>query len=272
MRTRMTLQGSDRFSGSMRRMSEDLGREVESLLRQEARALCVGMGAVTEPGGFEERKAEAFRKTVEKQVRQVFASRENIYAVSEFIKRRSVPLGLAFYRAAKAGKTAQAKRYLRDAGVTVEQLDRALHRNARTGPKGDVPKGVVFQAVVGKASLDKYVREKRGLVGLAKAAWYAAAKALGGRVRRNIVEAGGRRRTEEIFPGYLRKLARRFPGIGGASVSPRRVEVWSSVDYAGETVTFASMDKAVEESKAAFYRAMVKSVDALTRKYFRKAA
>jgi hypothetical protein len=170
MRTRMTLQGSDRFSGSMRRMSEDLGREVESLLRQEARALCVGMGAVTEPGGFEERKAEAFRKTVEKQVRQVFASRENIYAVSEFIKRRSVPLGLAFYRAAKAGKTAQAKRYLRDAGVTVEQLDRALHRNARTGPKGDVPKGVVFQAVVGKASLDKYVREKRGLVGLAKAA------------------------------------------------------------------------------------------------------
>jgi hypothetical protein len=272
MKTKMTLQGADRFQRNLAKMSEELGREVESVLRQEARALCTAVGAVTEPRGFQDSMAEAFRKRVEGQVRRVFASRANIWAVSEFMKRRSVQLGLAFYRAAKAGKVTQARRYLREAGVTVEQIDKALHRKARSGPNANVPKGTVFEAVVPEPSLRKYVREKRGLVGLAKAAWYVAAKALGGRVRRNIVEADGKRRTEEIFPGYLRKLARRFPGIGGASVSPRRVEVWSNITYARYAVDDYKFEEAVRMSEESFRRSLGKSVDALTRRYFKDAA
>lgn len=268
----MTLQGADRFSRNVRKMSEELGREVESVLRQEARALCTAVGAVTEPRGFQEKNAEAYRKTVEAQVRRVFASRANIYAVSEFMKRRSVPLALAFYRAAKAGKTAQARRYLRDAGITLEQIDTALHRQARSGPNANVPKNVQAAAIVAEPSLRKYVREKRALVGLAKAAWYVAAKALGGRVRRNIVEADGKRRTEEIFPGYLRKLARKFPGIGGASVTPRRVEVWSNITYAVHAVDDYKFEEALRMSEESFRRSLAKSVDALTRRYFKNAA
>lgn len=264
----ITVTGAQRYARALRRFGEDLGRSSESLLRQEARALCTAFGAVTEPGGFEEAKAAAVRKTVAKDIRRVFASRANISAVCEFAKRRSFPLAMAFYRAAQAGKNAKAARYLAEAGITTEQIDAALHRAARTAPKAHVPKKTVYQAVVKSSSLESYIRGKQELVGFAKAGWYAAALSLGGRVRRNLVAEDGKRRTEEIFPAYIRKIARRFQGLGGSLVMKDRIEVWTNVRHAREAMEPANQDRAMSIARENFTAAMAKAMRALREKHF----
>jgi hypothetical protein len=110
------------------------------------------------------------------------------------------------------------------------------------------------------------------MAGLAKAAWYAAAKAIGGRVRRNIVEPSGKRRTEEIFPQRLRALARRFPQIGGARVTFQRVEVISYIEYAADALPDRLYDQAVVFARESLAKSLRDNIAALRRRRFKFAA
>lgn len=133
-----------------------------------------------------------------------------------------------------------------------------------------MPKRQEVKAVVPANQYRRFVREKGGLAGLAKAAFYAAAKALGGRVRRNLVDEGtGKRRTEEIFPARLRRLARRFPGIGGARVSFLRVEVFSNISYAREALPQDLHDRAVGTARVQFVNSLRRSFGELRRRRWR---
>lgn len=269
--TSLRFTGAKQFRRRLEAFARDLDREKSSLLKQEARAACVAFGAVTQPGGWKD--PVKFRARIAGDIRRVFISRESTYALAQLIKPRSMRLYHGFLRATKAGNTAQANRYLRDAGIKIELADPAIHRAARTGPRGNVAAGHIPTTAVRAASINKYTRDRQQNVGTAKAGWYAAAQSLGGRVRRNITDAAtGARRTEEIFPAWVRKLTRKFSGLGGSRVSSNRIEVFTNVTYAGEAMNILEWEQALALARSSFRAALTKALTALKEKHFRRAA
>jgi hypothetical protein len=264
MKSSIRLTGAARVANRIRKLAEELERSQESLLKQEARAACVSFGFHTQPYGFQPRPP-AFIARVTGDIRRVYANRDSIYAITELVKPRSMSLALGFYRASKAGKTAQANKYLRQAGIPIEMVDRKLHRGVRQAD-GSVPKGQRPLAVVRMPSLTKYIREKIESIGTAKAGWYAAAKALGGRVRSNTVAPDGSRSTAEIFPAYIRKLLK-TGNLGGARVSPTKVEVFTHVKHARLALDDGSYAAAISASEESFRKAMQQSLAALIKKH-----
>ena len=265
------LTGAEAFRAKLKAFAEELPRTAESLLAQEARAFCINAGFLTSPYGFNSapKKLEA---KIAGDIRRIYLTTESIYRLTELIKPRSASLAFGFYRASKAGKTGQANKYLKLAGIHVVALDPTLHQRARSGPGLGVPKGTVPNTVVRGPSLRKYTRERGATIGTAKAGWYAAAKAIGGRVRSNSTDASGKRSTAEIFPAYVRKRANKRPGLGGARVTPGRVEVFTNVEYAADALTANSLDEVYAGSQEAFLAALQKSLQALKNKHFRRVA
>lgn len=251
-------------------------RTQESVLTQEARALCVAYGSAALPGpGFDDAKLKAFQGRVEREVRQVFLTKANVSALYRIVKRRSARLAAGLLRASKAGDEAGVRRILRDAGVNIEPLNPTVHQAARVGKHRSVPKGFRGETLVSEPQARAYAKRQVSLVGLAKAGWYAAAKGLKGRVRRNIVGAGGRRRTEEIFPGSIRKLARRFPGAGGARMmsagTRSRVEIFTNITYARNALPDGLKAAADSFAQDRLAKALAESVKQLNRRKFRVA-
>jgi len=269
----MKVIGAAAFEKKLRDYPVLVNRTVESVLKQEARATCVAFGAATMPFGLTESgRVKAHRDKVDRQVRQVFLTPNSQRGVALLIRRRSESLFRAFQRASAAGDKVQMARYMAEAGVAVEALNPAVHRAARTSYFGGVEKGYQGQDVVSQQQLEAYARKQREKVGLAKAGWFAAAKSLGGRIRRNIVEADGKRRTEEIFPAYIKKLARQFPGLGGSKIQPGRIEVFTNVRHAEQAILDFAYDDALYRSRESFRAAMSRALARIRQRGFREAA
>lgn len=261
------VTGAAAFARRLEKFSKDLGRSIESILKQEARACAVSLCFNTLPFGFGDPGAKQKVK-IAGDIRKVYATTQQIYAVTELIKPRSQRLAMAFWHAAKKGDDARARKYLRQAGFSVETLDAALHRAVRTGPQGSVAKSTTPQQVVKDNSLARYTRDKIGTIGTAKAGWANAARGIGGRVRTNNVDAAtGARSTSETIPAYIRKLERKYPGLGGARVMPRRIEIFTNVTYADEALPQGSFDAAITNARASFAAALDGSTAALRRKH-----
>ena len=263
-----TVTGSAALKKKMERFSADLQRSVESVLKQEARAACVSLCFHTLPYGFGPPTQKKMGR-IQAEIRKVYAAngQGNISAVTELIKPRSRKLAMAYRHYANKGDFIKANKYLREAGFTVGAVKRELHRASRTGPQGSVAKNNTPQDIVRADSRDKYTLEKQGTVGTAKAGWAAAAKAIGGRVRRNDKDEFGNRSTAETIPEFVRKLTVKFKGLGGARVLFRRVEVFTNVTYADEALPQGALESAIDAANTSFQAAMAKSLTALIKKH-----
>ena len=269
----MKVIGADAFAKKLANYPKLVDRTLESVLKQEARATCVALGAATMPFGLTDSpRVEAHRNKVEKQIRQVFLTPNSAYSLQKLVSRRSPQLGAAFARARKEGNKVQMARYLADAGIIPGSLSPATHKAARTSYFGGVEKNYQPTDLVAQGQLDAYVRKRREHVGTAKAAWYAAAKALGGRIRRNLVADDGKRSTVEIFPAYLKKLARKFPGLGGARIQPGRVEIFSNVHHAEQAILEFAYSDVLWRAEESFKDAIIKSLARIRERGFRDAA
>jgi hypothetical protein len=268
----MKVIGADAFGKKLGKYPELVGRTVESVLKQEARALCIKLGGAAMPVGLTETaRVQAHRAKVARQIGEVYVSQDRKNAIAAEIKRRSPDLARAYVRASREGNEAQMRRYMREAGLVIGGLNPAVHRNARTGQYGKVEMSGPRE-VVSKPQLDAFIRKKQANVGTAKAGWYAAAKALGGRIRRNLVADDGRRSTIEIFPAYVKKIARKFPGLGGAKVMPGRVEIFTNVRHAEEAYLGMAVDDAIYYGKLSFKVAIEKALRRIRERGFRDAA
>ncbi len=268
----MKVIGADAFANKLAKYPALLDRTLESVLKQEARAICIKLGGAAMPVGLQETaRVQAHRAKVAAQVGWVYASQDQRRVILSEIKRRSPVLARAYARAMKDGNEAQMKRYMTEAGLVIGGLNPAVHRNARTGPYGKV-QHTGPREIVPKQQLDAFVRKKQANVGTAKAGWYAAAKALGGRIRRNLVAEDGKRSTIEIFPAYIKKIARRFPGLGGAKIMPGRVEVFTNVRHAEDAYLGMAVDDAIYYGKLSFKVAIEKALRRIRERGFRDAA
>ncbi len=101
MKTSVKIQGAASLASKFQRYPALLGRTMESVLTQEARALCNEYASATMPGpGLQENgNANAFRDTVEKDVRRVFAVRSNPAQVFELMKLHAPHLAKAYWHA-----------------------------------------------------------------------------------------------------------------------------------------------------------------------------
>jgi len=266
----MKVIGASAFEKKLRDFPGLLGRDVESVLKQGARATCVFLGNATDPTGMQDGHAEANRNKVERQVRQVFLAKEPPWQLLAALKRRSPRLFHGYIRARQEGDEKQMRRYLQEAGIQIGVLNPSTHRAARTTASGGVPKDYQGSDMVTSPQLAAYAKRKRAQVGLAKAGWYAAAKSLGGRVRSNDT-VNGKRVTAEIFPPYLRKLARKYPGTGGSRIQPGRVEVFSNVRHAREAIRDGNLDDALFNARQSFHAALYRQLQIRRKSIFKVA-
>lgn len=232
----MKVTGASAAANRLARFAAGLQRETLSILKQEARAHAVELGSATMPGpGMGEDNAAKFANRVENDVRKVYASKQDPGSIFALMKVHAPHLAGAYWRAHKSNKPRAAADIVTRAGLP-QGIDPAALKRARTGKKGRVPGPKQPVSLATEAQVRVMARKQRALVGFAKAGWYAAAKGIGGRVRRNSVSSAGARKSAEIFPAYVRKIASKFPDIGGARISgglnSPRVEVWSSVKHA----------------------------------------
>jgi hypothetical protein len=273
MASRMQVQGMTRFQSLLKEGPESINRTMDSLVRQEARALCIKLGAAAQPLGLQDSsRAQSQRDRVSKDIQKVYVSLQNTGAIAAEIKRRSKPLFYAFQRAIAEGNQSAARRYMKDAGISIGTFDPKKHRARRTGPYGGVEGGDA-RDVVQRNQLRAYIKKKQATVGFAKAGWYAAAKAIGGRIRRNLRDADGKRSTIEIFPAYLKKIARAHPGIGSARVGYQRVEIINNVRHARDAyIPEYFLDDAIYYGQLSFAESVRKSINILRRRRFKFAA
>lgn len=266
------------FLKKMKEFPELINREKESVLKQEARALCTRYAQCSAPAyglAFDVARAEGMMKRVNTEVYRSFLTRDRNFLVFEAIKRRSPQLAKAYFHAWKSRNERAQTRIMRAAGVTMAALDPNVHKAARTGFHASVPKGFKASEMVSQPQLRAYARKQASLVGFAQAGWYAAGRGLGGRIRKNLKDSAGKRFTAEKFPPYIRKLANRFPGIGGARVltsgAKCRVEIWTGVRHAKHALPGHLSDLAEEEAQQNVAMALAESVHLLNRKVFKAA-
>lgn len=268
-------------SGFLRKLKEHpqlILREQESVLKQEARALCTRYAQCTLPAyglAFDVAVAEGMKKRVTSEVHRVFLTRDQGGRIYEAMLRRSPELARAYWRAWKIKNERAQTRLMRQAGLTLAALDPGIHKAARTGVNASVPKNFQAREMVSQPQLRSYAARKAALVGFAQAGWYAAARGLGGRIRKPIVTDAGKRSSAEKFPAYIRKLANKNAGIGGARVlvagATCRVEVWTAVRHARNALPDSLRSYAEEEARENVARSLAASIHALNLKKFEAA-
>ncbi len=155
-------------------------------------------------------------------------------------------------------------------------FDPALHKAARTGRNGRVKKNQRPVVLANEAQVRAYARKQRALVGTAKAGWGCAAKALGGRNRRNLRDAtGGNRATAERLPAYVRALMRKFPDLGGPRAldpdSTVTIEIFTNVKHAAEAIPPRLYASVTSSAQASLAVALNQSLRALNQQQFNAA-
>ena len=254
MKTRYTVTGIEAVVKKLRKFPGELAKSVEKIVKLEARSLAEEYAKSTGPGlGLKESTLQKFSLQVAGEIKRVFGTTDAAWAVGKLIERRSPKLAAGYRRAIREGKLDQAKRYLREAGFKVDNLDRTLLKTARTGPYGNVPKTQEVVAIVNSTQLRVFIRDQQAKVGMAKAAWYQAAQGIVKRVRGNS-RVGGVRRTYEKFPETVRKVSRRFPGLGGARIVGTGLEtsvtIYTGVKHAPDAAVTVFFDSAQADAES----------------------
>ncbi len=248
------LTGSELMLRRLRAHPGLLSRTTESIVNQEARALCVSYGSSTLPGpGLQDGgKVEAFRKTVEGDIKRVFPSREDPSRVFQLLQAHAPQYAAAYWHAHKSRKPRAVAAILRKANLP-QGINPAAHKAARTGKHGRVKKGQKPVSLANAAQLRVFVRKQRALVGTAKAGWYCAAKGIGGRV-------------------YVRKIARKFPDLGGVRFRGTgqryTVEIFTNVRHAREALPLRLYNGATATAQTNLTRALEHATAELNRRQF----
>ena len=255
MKTTYETKGVEEWLRKVKAHPGIILRETESVLKQEARQLCVEYARRSGPGkGMGEAPIDAGKKRVETDVRRVFATRDSPNRVFDMLKRLSTPeIAKAYWHAYKSKKPLRMAEILKKAALP-EGMSAAAQRTARTAPHGRVPADFDHVSLANSASVKKLIKELQKRVGMAKAGWYCAALALGGRVRGAYTDADGGKVAYQKFAASVRLVARRFPGIGGATVSKTgnsvSVDIFTYLGHAPQALSHEKVTEANAEASA----------------------
>ncbi len=248
-------------------LANQLGRSLPSLTAQGARSCAINYGYHTQPYGFAEVAKVAYEHTVEAEVARVYTTRENASGVYLLIRAVDPVKAEAYWAAHKKGRKRRAADILNSVSIQ-RSTSLAILKAARTGKNGHVPKKIQPRSLVTKQEQRAIQKRQKALVGFAKAGWYQAARALG-RVRSTVVADDGSRTSAQIFPAYIRTLARRNSGIGSGKTvsSPHHAmtSISTHVRHALPALPESARKKAEESARQAFQKACREAMAAIVR-------
>lgn len=273
MRHSAKVTGAKELARLFRSHPARVQRETESILRQAGRGLAIEYGLATNPpnaGG--EAAVGAFKERIADEIRTVYPTRDDHAKVYRMMQKHAPHLAKAYWNAFKSQKPTKMAAILRQASLPQGGANTGQLKSWRTGRRGRVDKRKGAAALVRAHEQRKIIKNHQDLVGVGKAGWHQSAKAIGGRVRRNLQDASGKRTTVEAFPGYVRKVSRKFSGLGGAMVHADRITIFSNVRHAVEALDPRKKLQAEAEAEANFQKAMAFALSAVNEKYFGKAA
>lgn len=272
-----SLSGGVETKQRLKEYAEVLGRDFVSLVTQEARGLAVTLGGYTFPLGLKDGDGKKLQERVKNEIMQLFPSlgdgQVGAVRIYGLLESSSPQVAKAFWNAYKSGdqQAMEAAMATRVRGLP-RKLNPSKHKSLRTGKYGRVLRGAKPVAVVRKSARDNYIKKQQRKAGMAKAGWLAAAKGLGGRVRRGGGRSGG---TNETFPAWVRKAGARRK-LGGATVrngnGVLRIALRNAVRHADEALLLSLLQRAEVDASRNFQRSLNKSVSFQSAKYRRRLA
>ncbi|NQW99819.1 hypothetical protein HQ447_04105 [bacterium] len=179
------MTGASDVARLLNRHPEEIGRTLESLVKQEARGLAVELARNTRPFGFSEAAKKRGEKAVAGDIGRVFALPSDAF---EKTKLADPAAANRFWANIQNRRFSWAAKVLQSSNsqwkeLSVGRLDPKLHQANRTGPYANVTRRSPAQIVTSPKARDTYIAKIQRRVGFAKGAWINTAKAIGGRVR-----------------------------------------------------------------------------------------
>lgn len=173
------------LSGRLAVYAQIVGKETSEAVKQFARVACVNLATSTQPFGSAKGDREPGEKAVETDISKVFYTPQDggfantlkeIVADSNRSDTAKQKFGARIDGYIQSNNFNAITNIARDfgwKGVLFDNIDPALHQNARRAPRGRVPKrrGTMHMIIGGNESLAKYKAERMQKVGLTKAGW-----------------------------------------------------------------------------------------------------
>lgn len=174
------------LSGRLAVYAQIVGKETSEAIKQFARVACVNLATSTQPFGSAKGDKEPGEKAVETDISKVFYTPQDggfAATLKEIVGKSSKRSDKdkqkfgdrldGYIQSNNFNAIANMARDFGWKGVLFDNVDPALHQNARRSPRGRVPKrrGAMHMIIGGKESLEKYKAERMQKVGLTKAGW-----------------------------------------------------------------------------------------------------
>lgn len=259
----------------IRRLGEivrEVPGEMLGILAEQGRALAIEYARETGPRGMQETPGDKQLEKIRGVVKRTFASRSNFGQVYALL--RTIDRGLAFRygRFYRKGNARGMAAVLREANIPFGTPFTAYMTRRKAELKDSSVRDTPPSSIASEAEIDRFVRGRYRKVGLAKAGWYLAGTQLGGRIR-TTVTINGRRKTSDVFPGYVRKVAKAFPQAGGARVLIRdnlvMAEIFTNVAYALSALPADKLKRATQAGQERYQRNVAAKLSKLHRRKFR---
>lgn len=246
------MEGMDPHRARMKQMAEDAPKGMVAALSEEARAICIEYARASSPRGLGEEVGQKQLKKIAGKVRKVFASRARPGQIYMMLRQVNLNYAFSYWRFKLKGDVRGMNSVVRKAalptGVSAAVYQAVRRAGALTAPR----------ALASEGEIVKFIRSEQARVGLAKAGFYLAGRALGGRLRVSMKDLAGTRKSLEVFPSYVRKLATRSPSAGGARLAQRKgfvsVTIFSRVSYGVRALPASDYTAATADGRARYRR------------------
>jgi hypothetical protein len=173
------------LSGRLAVYAQIVGKETSEAVKQFARVACVNLATNTQPFGSAKESREPGEKAVEVDISKVFytpqdggfgSTLKEIVGSSNRSDTSKQKFNTRLDGYIQSNNLAAITKLARDfgwKGTLFDDIDPALHQNARRPPRGRVTKrkGAMHMVIGGNEALAKYKDQQKKKVGLTKAGW-----------------------------------------------------------------------------------------------------
>jgi hypothetical protein len=246
------MDGMERHRERMKQMAADAPKGMVAALAEEARAICIEYGRASWPRGLGEEIGQKQLKKIAGKVRKVFASRAKPWQIYLMLRAVNLDYAFSYWRFKLKGDPRGMAGVLRKAGLPTG-VSASVYQAVRRAGALSAPRSLGTEG-----EILKFIRAEQSRVGLAKAGFYLAGRALGGRLRVSMRDLAGKRKSLEVFPSYVRKLATRNGSAGGARVAQDKdrvsITIFSRVSYGPRALPAEDYSAATAEGRARYRR------------------
>lgn len=269
MNVNFSIEGVPGLNAKLAKHPERLAAAALAQVKSQARLVAGSLAKGTAPVGFGETTRKKLVNIITAEITRAFPVNEidsqNAGGIFKLLEKEfGKDLADAFWFQHKSGNRGAAARFVRRRGLPRGIDEREYDRRRRR--KEGVGSEPIALATPGRVAALIRRREKR--VGMAKAGWHQAAKAIGGRLRTET--AGGK--VVATFPRWVIAAGRGL-SLGGARIRGgplAEVSIYTSVRHSRGALAPSTLSRAVRDSQARLRKAALIAVQKENKKHFKR--